>query len=515
MKKFTFFVAILFIALAGNITAQTPATLPYSCDFNDATERSNWTLRNTTNNMLAQWFFQYHSYDEEDYSLSCGDGSDWIYQPDDASVTVYALRKFNCGDADSIKISFTYRVEGEGFHNDGDAYDYITALCVKEDAGFQAKELSDIETLGYSDEYKSYMLFNHADGIPATHSDSVNACKLSMKNGTFTTTIKNPNPNGTATLIFAWKNDDAGTNSSNNRAGWIDDISITPIGIDYGISIGNVRITDKNCNDVRTGYGGGKISYNPETNTLTLDNAHIYFLYNEFSGFIGFDDNIEDITITLVGENTVEGGIGSVKGTKTINGTGTLRIPNEEIGCYEKHTIIEDCTVSVVTYTYVTTKFNTAMVGDVENGSKLTIKNANLSVESKYITIGGFADIELIGCEIVEPVNAQILDMEYDSFEGKFICNEDGTPARKVVIKKKDSGIESIANNNSISIYPNPAKESVTIEGKGEITITNSLGQIVKEIKDNNVYRTLNIKDFERGVYYIKVGNTTQKLVVE
>ena len=514
MNKIKLFIAIFFIALVGKINAQTPATLPYSCDFSDATERSNWILRNTSNNTLAKWFFQYEPMGE-DHFLSCGNGSDWIYQPDDAPVTVYALRKFNCGNADSIRISFTYRVEGEGNSRDGMAYDYITALFADTDVQLQAKDSVDASVLGNSDEYKSYMLFNHADGIPATLNDSVNACKLFMKNGEFTTTIKNPNPNGTATLIFAWKNDDAGTNSSNNRAGWIDDISITPIGIDYGISIGNVRITDKNCNDVKTGYGGGKIFYNPETNTLTLDNAHIYFLYDKFNGHIGFDDNIEDITITLVGENIVEGGIGSVKGTKTINGTGTLRIPNEEIGCYEKHTIIEDCTVSVVAYAYATTQFNTAMVGDVENGSKLTIKNANLSVESKYITIGGFADIELIGCEIVEPVNAQILDMEYDSYEGKFICNEDGTPARKVVIKKKDSGIESIANNNSISIYPNPAKESVTIEGKGEITITNSLGQVVKEIKDNNTYRILNIKDFERGVYYIKVGNTTQKLVVE
>ena len=83
------------------------------------------------------------------------------------------------------------------------------------------------------------------------------------------------------------------------------------------------------------------------------------------------------------------------------------------------------------------------------------------------------------------------------------------------------SSIDGVKQAEIITIYPNPASASrtgnsmVTIEGKGAVIITNSLGQVVKEIKDNNTYRTLNIKDFERGMYYIKVGNTTQKLVVE
>ena len=506
MKRVFLLVAILFIALVGNITAQTPATLPYSCDFSDATERSNWILRNTSDYTLARWFFQYDP-NEYDYFLSCGNGSSWVYQPEGSPVTVYAFRKFICGDADSIKISFTYNVEGEGSHSDGMAYDYITTICIRDinDSLFSAKKYVDNDILRGTDGFYAWdMLFNHADGIPATHSDSVNACKLFMKNGTFTTTVKNPNPNDTAYLIFAWTNDSEGTNSGNNKSGWIDNISITPV-VNYGITIAGVKVTSENCNNITDEYITGSVSYNPTTNTLTLDNATI----DEEIYFGEGSSRIEDMTITLVGENSVEGVIGSVSGTKIINGTGSLKA--RWIDCsYEQNTIIEDCTIEIDAG-----KSAWALFSDNE-GSKLTIKNANLYAQALEVAIGDFADIELIGCEIVEPVNAQIIDTTfyyYGDCVGKYICDADGNIAKKVVIKKL-SGLNNIAQS-SINIYPNPAHDNVTIEGKGEIKIINSLGQIVKEIKDNNVYRTLNIKDFERGVYYIKLGEITQKLVVE
>ena len=272
--------------------------------------------------------------------------------------------------------------------------------------------------------------------------------------------------------------------------------------IDYGITIANVKVTSDNCNNI-TGVGiTGSVSYNHETKTLTLDNATI-------NGNISFGTTpniIEDITITLVGENTVIGYINPVSDTKTINGTGSLKV--EYINnWHEKNSIIEDCTIEIVAG-----EGYWALYGEGDN-SKLTIRSANLSSEG-MVAIGSFKDIELVDCEIVEPVNAQIIDNEFEGIAGKFICNEDGTIAKKVVIKKL-SGLNDIAQTNNINIYPNPARNKVTIEGKGEIVITNSLGQVVKEIKDNNTYRTLNIKDFEKGVYYIKVGDTTQQLVVE
>ena len=77
----------------------------------------------------------------------------------------------------------------------------------------------------------------------------------------------------------------------------------------------------------------------------------------------------------------------------------------------------------------------------------------------------------------------------------------------------------------SVSLYPNPAKESATLEFLGmnseaKISIVNMKGQIVKtiDIQPSQSYE-LNLTDFASGVYYVKVITDgkiiTQKLIVE
>lgn len=194
----------------------------------------------------------------------------------------------------------------------------------------------------------------------------------------------------------------------------------------YGIEVANVLVTSENCNNI-TGYRiKGSVSYNPATNTLTLDNATI-------DGGIWFgygDSRLENITITLIGENFATT-IWTTSGTKTINGSGSLT--TRRLDCYnEQNTIIEDCTIIVGRNGYK---------NFCGKEGKLTIKNANVSAEGS-VAIGWFDDIELIDCEIVEPTIPQIIDREVEypfgvRYRGKFICNENGNIAKKVVIKKK------------------------------------------------------------------------------
>ena len=81
---------------------------------------------------------------------------------------------------------------------------------------------------------------------------------------------------------------------------------------------------------------------------------------------------------------------------------------------------------------------------------------------------------------------------------------------------------ESVEENvmNSVELFPNPAKEQLTLtnayEGVSEVQIINSVGQIVKEFSFEST-TTINISDLTSGVYFVKVlgdNSVTKKLVV-
>lgn len=71
---------------------------------------------------------------------------------------------------------------------------------------------------------------------------------------------------------------------------------------------------------------------------------------------------------------------------------------------------------------------------------------------------------------------------------------------------------------NTFAIYPNPAKEMLTIVNNSNVVtkveIVNMVGQVVKrfEISDK---KELNISDLEGGVYFVKMNGVSMKLVVE
>ncbi|MCR5038476.1 MAG: T9SS type A sorting domain-containing protein [Bacteroidales bacterium] len=66
-------------------------------------------------------------------------------------------------------------------------------------------------------------------------------------------------------------------------------------------------------------------------------------------------------------------------------------------------------------------------------------------------------------------------------------------------------------NNETFGIYPNPAKGRFTIEGTGTMTVTNSLGQTILT-REIDVKETM---ELPQGMYFVKLGEATRKVLVE
>ena len=63
----------------------------------------------------------------------------------------------------------------------------------------------------------------------------------------------------------------------------------------------------------------------------------------------------------------------------------------------------------------------------------------------------------------------------------------------------------------TFSVYPNPSSGVFTVEGTGMLTVTNVLGQTVKETEIDGQY----IMELPQGIYFVKMGDETRKIVVE
>ena len=63
----------------------------------------------------------------------------------------------------------------------------------------------------------------------------------------------------------------------------------------------------------------------------------------------------------------------------------------------------------------------------------------------------------------------------------------------------------------TLIVYPNPAKGRVTVEGTGTITVTNALGQTVMT-KGIDGKESI---ELPKGLYFVKMNETTRKVVVE
>ncbi|MBQ6276062.1 MAG: T9SS type A sorting domain-containing protein [Bacteroidales bacterium] len=116
--------------------------------------------------------------------------------------------------------------------------------------------------------------------------------------------------------------------------------------------------------------------------------------------------------------------------------------------------------------------------------------------------------------QVVVPnrIGLQQITIEVRDFYG-----ESKTITKEInVVGDCESGIENIAEQ-SVSVYPNPASESITIAGENivEIEICNLLGEVVYEMQRCNGNNVISTENMPAGSYFVRVRMADGKVVTK
>ena len=202
----------------------------------------------------------------------------------------------------------------------------------------------------------------------------------------------------------------------------------------YGFNIAGENVTKKNCKDLSVIDGvDGKMSYDPETKTLTMEDVTINTPGNGI-----WNKYVEGLKIVVVGNNIITSQTAciSIQKTSTISGSGTLRLKTPyDCGLY-LHTSLSVEGVKL----YVEGKYGVAGV-DGKIGEILTLRNAYVEATGSSGSICDLQNLVLDGCAITQPEGA--------AFDGALhaVALNGEVVTDKVVIEPDASGISDITTD--------------------------------------------------------------------
>ena len=200
----------------------------------------------------------------------------------------------------------------------------------------------------------------------------------------------------------------------------------------YGIKIAGEDVTSLNCKDLSVIDGvDGKISYDPETNTLTMEDVTIDATGNN-NGI--WDRNVKGLKINLVGNNTIttpKEACFTINKTSTISGSGTLRLKSSgNCGLF----MTSSLTVEGIKL-YAEGKYGVAG-GDGTSGEILTLRNAYVEATGSSGSICDLQNLVLDGSSITQPTGAA-----FDAQSHSVLLNGE-VVTYKVVIEPDSYGIQ-------------------------------------------------------------------------
>ena len=230
----------------------------------------------------------------------------------------------------------------------------------------------------------------------------------------------------------------------------------------YGIYIADKPVTTLNYKDLTSIYGvSGSASYNPDTRTLTLDNATIERNSTDGTGIV--NKTVSDFTVKLIGNNTVTADLASMvlNQTSTITGDGSLHLTSKRFCGLD----MESASVTI-NNTSLFVKGGYGIAGYIGAKSEvLTVRNSYVEAEGNGSgSISLISDLILDNCAITQPVGA-----EFDADQKAVVLNGEVFKS-KVVIEPSASGINDITAD-----VPARKKGIFTVQGVKQTQSWNEL----------------------------------------
>ena len=204
----------------------------------------------------------------------------------------------------------------------------------------------------------------------------------------------------------------------------------------YGIYIADKPVTTLNYKDLTSIYGvSGSASYNPDTRTLTLDNATIERNSTDGTGIV--NKTVSDFTVKLIGNNTVTADLASMvlNQTSTITGDGSLHLTSKRFCGLD----MESASVTIDN-TSLFVKGGYGIAGFIGAETEvLTVRNSYVEAEGTGSgSISLISNLILDNCAITQPVGA-----EFDADQKAVVLNGELLKS-KVVIEPITNSIGTV-----------------------------------------------------------------------
>ncbi len=292
-------------------------------------------------------------------------------------------------------------------------------------------------------------------------------------------------------------------------------VSLNAKAQNYGFKVADIDVTAANAADLTTIEGvTGTVSYDPATNTLTLDNATI--TAKDYYGKGGiYNKSNPNLKIKIIGDCKIDAtrntGIWVEKKTDII-GTGDLSVNGYKYGVYNNGAdlTIEDCNVTLKGGYYGIYGRSYQGRDYTQYDANLTVKNATVKATGKSGSIVKIKTLTLDGVEIITPDSATFVANEGVKDNGEVVKTE------VVISKSASTGVEN-AKAITVSLSPNPIKDIATIQADNFVSAT--LYTVTGKQVLFTSTQTFSVQSVPSGVYVVRIttteGEAVQRCIIE